>query len=620
MSPCRGRQAPYTVGVGLPDAQRSLPSSPWPGSSGPLSRSPSAVSARGDERQRPPSHPVAPRAGATLAAGSTAELDWAPLPRLAELRAESRSGRRSSASTAARPTRCGSRPTWTRTSAASAGRSPPLPRRTPASSCASATSGGRSPSSCRSASRSSPRRPARRRFTARQRGAGRAASRPFRGQDGVVAWVEGSRRGGALRQVVAAERAPPAGAAQPAGDARRTRRARDGSGPPADSPTGPRQRGRRTARQPWLAARQARRDPGSAFRHPPPDPAAERIGRGAPRTPRRSRAAHAGPGPIQPSFIALLCRRSSRMTVSIAVRGLALPVVFAAALGATISLFPVNAQEAPQEPAPTVTETIQVTATRTPGGRRDRPRLGHRDQRRGARRPRRHRPARRRSPSPAGISVAPGGDNGPAGSVPEIWGLREFDAFLLVVDGVPWGGAFNPALPTLDLVNVERIEILRGAAPVMYGATSFVGVIHVIHRAAGAPGRAASVWGGSYGSGGGSFSSPLPRLGPLQAVAHRRRRAPGLQGRPHRLRPRPPALPLHPERRRRQLPLRPRRLDRRPGPGEPARPPGARPLAAQSARRQLQPAATPSWTRTGSISSPAMTAPWPAAPGPPPWR
>lgn len=60
----------------------------------------------------------------------------------------------------------------------------------------------------------------------------------------------------------------------------------------------------------------------------------------------------------------------------------------------------------------------------------------------------------------AGVSIAPGGDSGPAGSVPEFWGLREFDAFLLTVDGVPWGGAFNPALATLDLDDVERIEIL----------------------------------------------------------------------------------------------------------------------------------------------------------------
>src|SRR5713226_6604957 len=99
----------------------------------------------------------------------------------------------------------------------------------------------------------------------------------------------------------------------------------------------------------------------------------------------------------------------------------------------------------------------------------------------------------------AGVSIAPGGDGGPAGSVPEMWGLREFDAFLLVVDGVPWGGAFNPDLPALDLTDVDRIEVLRGSAPVMYGATSFVGVIHVIHRAPGAPGIG-RVSAGSYGS------------------------------------------------------------------------------------------------------------------------
>src|SRR5262245_3648338 len=29
----------------------------------------------------------------------------------------------------------------------------------------------------------------------------------------------------------------------------------------------------------------------------------------------------------------------------------------------------------------------------------------------------------------AGIDISPGGDGGPASSVPELWGLREFDAF-----------------------------------------------------------------------------------------------------------------------------------------------------------------------------------------------
>jgi iron complex outermembrane recepter protein len=110
----------------------------------------------------------------------------------------------------------------------------------------------------------------------------------------------------------------------------------------------------------------------------------------------------------------------------------------------------------------------------------------------------------------AGVDVAPGGDNGPASSIPEFWGLKEFDAFLLVVDGVPWGGAFNPALASLDLADVERIEVQRGPAPVMYGATSFVGVVQVVRRLPGAKGTRISASGGSYGSGSGSLTTHLP--------------------------------------------------------------------------------------------------------------
>jgi outer membrane receptor protein involved in Fe transport len=110
----------------------------------------------------------------------------------------------------------------------------------------------------------------------------------------------------------------------------------------------------------------------------------------------------------------------------------------------------------------------------------------------------------------AGVDVGPGGDVGPAGAVPEIWGLREFDAFLLVVDDIPWGGAFNPALTTLNLRDVERIEILRGPAPVTYGATSFVGVIHLVHKPAAADRRYLSLRGGSFGSGGAAVDMAIP--------------------------------------------------------------------------------------------------------------
>ncbi len=112
-----------------------------------------------------------------------------------------------------------------------------------------------------------------------------------------------------------------------------------------------------------------------------------------------------------------------------------------------------------------------------------------------------------------GVDIATGGDAGPAGSVPEFWGLKEFDAFLLLDDGVPWGGAFNPALTTLDLNDVERIEVLRGPAPVTYGATSFVGAIHVVHKDSAEGGRTLTLHGGNYASGGGLFSTPIPLFG-----------------------------------------------------------------------------------------------------------
>jgi iron complex outermembrane receptor protein len=115
-----------------------------------------------------------------------------------------------------------------------------------------------------------------------------------------------------------------------------------------------------------------------------------------------------------------------------------------------------------------------------------------------------------------GVEGTPGGDVGPAGAVPALWGMREADAFLLVVDGVPWGGAFNPATPSIDLTGVERIEILRGAAPVMFGATSFVGVIHVIHYAAGKTPSTIGVAGGSHGSYGASVYTNLPASGGYQ--------------------------------------------------------------------------------------------------------
>lgn len=112
-----------------------------------------------------------------------------------------------------------------------------------------------------------------------------------------------------------------------------------------------------------------------------------------------------------------------------------------------------------------------------------------------------------------GVEAPPGGDAGPSSAVLSLWGLHEFDAFLLVVDGIPWGGAFNPAITTLNFTDIKRVEILKGAAPVMYGATSFVGVVQAIHFPAGEAANEADVAFGSYGSMRGSASIALPPAG-----------------------------------------------------------------------------------------------------------
>src|SRR6476469_1533711 len=165
----------------------------------------------------------------------------------------------------------------------------------------------------------------------------------------------------------------------------------------------------------------------------------------------------------------------------------------------------IGAQE-PQKP-PVVIPSVEIVATRIPEAPHDVPAaievISGTDLRaRGAR------SLRDALSLAAGVAIAPGGDAGPASSVPEFWGLREFDAFLLVVDGVPWGGALNPAIATASLRDVERIEILRGPAPVTYGATSFVGVIHIVHKAAAASARYAEFSGGSFGTGSGAVDVP----------------------------------------------------------------------------------------------------------------
>lgn len=110
--------------------------------------------------------------------------------------------------------------------------------------------------------------------------------------------------------------------------------------------------------------------------------------------------------------------------------------------GAFAQNIPPASPAPPQQKLPTVQERVEVTTTRLPEDPAEDPAPievfgGDELSARGAR------DLRTALSSAMGVEIAPGGDSGPASSVPDFWGLKEFDAFLLVVDGVPWGGALT---------------------------------------------------------------------------------------------------------------------------------------------------------------------------------
>ena len=99
-----------------------------------------------------------------------------------------------------------------------------------------------------------------------------------------------------------------------------------------------------------------------------------------------------------------------------------------------------------------------------------------------------------------GLDTGLGSDNGTRLPNIGMWGLKEFDALLVTVDGVPVGGPFNPSLAQINVEDIDRIEIVKGPQGSLYGVSAFAGMIQVFTRP-GATGTEVRLGGGSFSEG-----------------------------------------------------------------------------------------------------------------------
>jgi outer membrane receptor protein involved in Fe transport len=107
----------------------------------------------------------------------------------------------------------------------------------------------------------------------------------------------------------------------------------------------------------------------------------------------------------------------------------------------------------------------------------------------------------------AGFDTGEGSDNGPSTPNLGLWGLKEFDALLVTLDGVPVGGPFNPSLTQIPVEDIDRIEVVKGPQGTLYGISAFAGMVQVFTRQS-LPGEVeAQVGGGSFSSWHGQVSA-----------------------------------------------------------------------------------------------------------------
>jgi outer membrane receptor protein involved in Fe transport len=82
----------------------------------------------------------------------------------------------------------------------------------------------------------------------------------------------------------------------------------------------------------------------------------------------------------------------------------------------------------------------------------------------------------------AGVDTGNGSDNGMRLPNIGLWGLKEFDALLITLDGVPVGGPFNPSLSQIPIEDLDHIEIVKGPQGTLYGTSAFAGMIQAFSR------------------------------------------------------------------------------------------------------------------------------------------
>jgi outer membrane receptor protein involved in Fe transport len=111
-----------------------------------------------------------------------------------------------------------------------------------------------------------------------------------------------------------------------------------------------------------------------------------------------------------------------------------------------------------------------------------------------------------------GLDTGEGSDNGSRLPNVGMWGLKEFDALLFTLNGVPVGGPFNPSLSQIPIEDVDRVEIAKGPQGTMYGVSAFAGMIQVFtpHTQSGGM---VTAGGGSFRNGQGSFGWGKPLSG-----------------------------------------------------------------------------------------------------------